>query len=334
METNDPNISIISMNSYISIASLIFMKFYQQIIILIIFSLLIFFSTFNFALRLYRADYFYKQVVKSKINSDFKEMFLNYQKVFAYAPNEIFYQKKYADDLVLVANFLPEKEKIFLLNQAIEKLEEINQKKEIFQYTWSLANLLSLKANSTKNKQDFEKAEKTFKHLNEISPYYPIYYKDWVKLEIFKEDFENAEKLCFQALSVLPPASEPHKERKAKERAEIYEFLGQIYFKKNELEKAVEAYQEALKLAPLSKINLHKKIADIYYLQGSFDKAIERNLHGYHLNPQDPVWSFALSFLYQEKGEGEQAKKWAKICADLKPEDAEIKELIAKILND
>ena len=111
-------------------------------------------------------------------------------------------------------------------------------------------------------------------------------------------------------------------------RAEIYELLGEIYFKKKQYKEAEQFYRQAIKLSPFKKSGLYKKIADIYYLEKNFEEAIEINIHGFNLNPKDPIWSYSISFLYNEALDRGEARKWAKICQELKPEDLEIQDYL------
>jgi len=314
------------------------MKTFNKIILFIILELLVIFFIWQTAGRLVQADIYYKKVMVSKIKKDWPGVLNNYQKIFFYAPDDFFYQTKFAEDLFQNINFYQEQEKkITILNNSIGRLEKANKPKEIFQITLNLARVYTLKAGRTLKKEDMERADQLFKHLKEMSPRYPHFYKDWIELKISGEKWQEAEDLCFKALNLYPDIDDPrlnkgHKEQLAEKRAEIYEQLGKIYFLEKKYLQAKENYRQALLLAPQTKINLHKKLADIAYLEGDLEKALQENIHGYFLNPKDPVWSYSISFLYQEKGDQDKAIYWANICRALGPEDKDIQEYLNKII--
>jgi len=314
------------------------MKTFNKIILFIILELLVIFFIWQTAGRLVQADIYYKKVIVSKIKKDWPKILNNYQKVFLYVPDEIFYQTKFAEDLFQGIDFYQEQEKkITILNNSIARLEKTNKGSEIFQITLDLARVYTLKAGLTKEKEDFEKANESFKHLKELSPEYPNFYKDWIQLKIFEENWQEAEDLCFKALNLYPDINDPrlnkeHKKQLAEKRAEIYEQLGKIYFSEKKYSQAKENYRQALRLTPQTRINLHKKLADIAYLEGDLEKAIRENIHGYFLNPKDPVWSYSVSFLSNEKEDKKNAVDWAKICQALGPEDLDIQNFLKKIL--
>ena len=139
--------------------------------------------------------------------------------------------------------------------------------------------------------------------MKELSPNYPHYYKDWAQLKFYELKYEEAEELCLEALKLYPDVNEArlnevHKAQLAKKRAEIYGLLGDIYFERKQYKEADEFYRQAIKLSPFEESSLYKKIADIYYLEKNFEKAIGMNIHGFNLNPKDSIWSYSISFLY------------------------------------
>jgi len=324
------------------------MKTFNKIILLIILELLTILFIWQTAGRLVQADIYYKKVIANKIKNNWPKILNNYQKVFLYAPDEIFYQTKFDEDLFQGINFYQEQEKkITILNNSIKRLEKTNKPKEIFQITLDSARVYTLKAGLTKEKEDFKKADELFKHLKELSPDFPHFYKDWIQLKIFsaeggsleggEENWQEAKNLCFKALNLYPDINDPrlneeHKKQLAEKRAEIYKQLGKIYFSEKKYSQAKENYRQALRLTPQTRISLHKKLADIYYLEGDLEKAIRENIHGYYLNPKDPVWSYSVSFLFNKKEDKKGAVDWAKICQELKPEDQDIQHFLKEIL--
>jgi len=310
------------------------MKTFNKIIFIFILELLTIFFIWQAAGRFVWADVYYKHLIIAKIKKDWPSMLSDYQKIFFYDPNEFFYQTRYAKDLIWAVDLYHDKKgKIVILNQAINELEKINKERETFQADLILFPAYAQKANLTLDEKDFQKADESFKHLKELSPNYPHYYKDWAQLKFYELNDEEAEELCLEALKLYPDVNEArlnevHKAQLAKKRAEIYGLLGDIYFERKQYKEADEFYRQAIKLSPFEESSLYKKIADIYYLEKNFEKAIGMNIHGFNLNPKDPIWSYSISFLYNEALDRGEAKKWAKICQELKPEDLEIQNYL------
>jgi len=196
--------------------------------------------------------------------------------------------------------------------------------------------MYSEKANLTQKKEDFKKAETAFQKLVAISPKMARIYNNWCQLKIYEKEWEKAKKMCQKAWYLYPSIynkemNEQHRTAVILEMSEVYEKLGEIYKNLNNYKKAEEMYKQVLKFSPKRKSYLYKKIADLYFLKGDLDKAIDYNQHGFALNQNDSVWPFSIALLYQIKGDLKMAKFYAEKALEINPNDKEIKEFLEKI---
>jgi tetratricopeptide (TPR) repeat protein len=192
---------------------------------------------------------------------------------------------------------------------AIERMEKIITDYPHFKTIWNLAYIYQARGKISQDENDFLQAEKYFRETAKISPQMAKIYSDWAQLKIEQKKWEEALEKCRQAISLYPqiPRKTPlvRELELKKEMARVYEQAGEIYFNLKNYSKSEEMYVQSLKLDPLNRPNLWKKIADIYYQQGDFEAAIDRNLHGSVLSPQDEAWPLAIALLYYEKEKNE-----------------------------
>lgn len=289
------------------------------IILLIVFSAM---SVWHFSLQVFLADAHFKKVIQYKNGKSWPEMLYHYDQVLFHQPYESFYQANFAIDLKNGLDFYDSPEaKIQIIDSAIEAMNKIPQKNVDFKAMKNLAQIYTTKAGLTKDSEDFLIADEAFQELTNISPQMASIYKDWCQLKIDQEDWTRALEICRKAFYLYPNIkSETPKVRQdmiKAEMSEVYEKLGQIYFNIENWDKSEQMYVQALKLVPLGRPNIWKKIADIYYKQGDIDTAIQKNLHGMALSPQDPTWPLAIGLLYEEKGDTIEAQKYFQKVSEL-----------------
>jgi len=94
---------------------------------------------------------------------------------------------------------------------------------------------------------------------------------------------------------------------------------GQDYLAKNELDKAAEAYSQALTLDP-NLVEAHSALGYIYAQQGRLQEAVEENLRVLELAPRDYASHKNLALLYQQLGQIAEAIAEAKTALELAPE--------------
>ena len=94
---------------------------------------------------------------------------------------------------------------------------------------------------------------------------------------------------------------------------------GQSYLNENNLERAEEAYAQALGLNP-DIIQAHSALGYIYALQGKLQEALEENLKVLELAPNDYATHKNLAMIYQQLGRIEEAIAEAETALELAPE--------------
>ena len=304
-------------------------------IILIFFILFLFvFSLWHFNIRIFSADYYYQQI---RLTKQWPEVLNFYKKVFLLQPREPFYHQKFAYDLKWGLKFYQNKEsKIQIIALAINQLQTILEEDKSFNTKIHLARLTALKANLTQDSKDFLMAEQAIEKASQMSPKSARVYNEWCQLKIYKKDWRQAKEMCQKAFYLYPSIDHPqmnpeHRSLVIIEMSEVYEKLGEIYLALDNYKKAELMYEQVLKFHPLTRTDLWKKLGDIYYLQNDIDTAIERNFHGYTLNPDDSFWSLTLGLLYQEKGDMEKARMWGQNALKFDPKDKEIQTFLKKL---
>jgi len=302
------------------------MRLFIKIILIILLVALLSVALWFFCLRVFLADAYFRKAMQYRNGNSWPEVLTHYNKVLYYQPYESFYQQSFAIDLENGLDFYKNQEaKVQIINLAIERVEKIFKKDVDFKIRRSLARIYTTKANLTQKKEDFLLSEKLFIDLTQISPKMASIYKDWCQLKIEQKDWQTALEICRKAFYLYPEimTETPRVRQDAikAEMSEVYEKFGQIYFNLENWDKSEQMYVQALKLFPIGRPNIWKKVADIYYKQGDLDTAIQKNLHGMALSPKDAAWPLAIGLLYEQKGDTVEAKKYFQKVLQLDPQN-------------
>ena len=306
------------------IRNLSFMRLFAKIILIILLMALLAISLWFFCLRVFLADAHFKKVIQYRNGNSWPETLMHYNEVLVYQPYEPFYQANFTINLKKGLDFYKSKSaKIQILDLAIEAMDKILQKNIDFKIKTNLAQIYTIKASLTQKKEDFLLSEKLFIDLTQISPKMASIYKNWCQLKIEQKDWQTALEICRKAFYLYPeikPETPKLRQDAIKfEMSEVYEKFGQIYFNLENYEKSEQMYFQALKLVPLGRPNIWKKIADIYYKQDDLDTAIQRNLHGMALSPQDATWPLVIGLLYGQRDNMVEAKKYFQKALKIDP---------------
>lgn len=305
-------------------------------VLIILLTILLVAAFYYFNLRVLLADHYLREAIAYRKGNSWPISLLNYEKVLFYQPKEPYYQQSLAMNLLNGLDFYKNTDsKIKILDLAIGQMEKIPERDQVFEVKVYLARMYTQKANLTKNQNDFSLAENTFKQAAEMSPKMAAIYNDWCQVKIYQENWPQALEICKKSFSLYPDLNDPqmnavHQEMVKSELATLYEKFGQIYFGLKDYKKSEEMYYQVLRLVPLNRPDIWKKIADIYYVQGDLNTAIQKNMHGYSLNPKDPIWPLAIAALYQEKGNLEMARQYGQKALELNPDDITVKNFLAK----
>ena len=313
------------------------MNLFTRIILIICLVILFGSSLWFFNIKILLADHYLREAISYRKGNSWAMSLLNYEKVLFYQPKEPYYQQSLATNLLSGFDFYKSTDsKIKILDLAISQMEKIPKRDQVFEVKTYLARIYSQKANLSKNQNDFLLAENTFKQAAEMSPKMAAIYNDWCQVKIYQENWPQALEMCEKSLSLYPDLNNPlmneqHQEMVKSELSTLYDKFGQIYFGLKDYKKSEEMYRQVLKLVPLSRPDIWKKIADIYYIQGDLDTAIQKNMHGYSLNPKDPAWPLAIAALYQEKGNLEIARQYGQKALELDPNNIQVKTFLDKL---
>jgi tetratricopeptide (TPR) repeat protein len=302
------------------------MRFLPKVLLIILLLVLLATSLWFFCFRVLLADAHFLQTVQLEKDENWPEILTIYQRIFGLQPQEHFYQTNFA---LLLSNNLDlyssSENKLQIIDMAIERMKKVVSEYPHFNRIWDLAYLYEARAKISQEQNDFWQAEEYFKKATEISPQLAKIYSDWAELKIEQEDWEGGLEKCRQAINLypeIPPNAPLIRQFELKEEmAQVYERVGKIYFNLQNYPKAEEMYVQSLKLDPFGRPNLWKKIADIYYQQGDLDTAIQKNLHGMALSPQDAAWPLAIGLLYKQKGDIVEAEKYFQKVLDLDPDN-------------
>lgn len=309
----------------------------NKIILIIILTVLFISACWFFNIKILLADHYLKEAIAYRKGNSWPISLLNYEKVLFYQPKESYYQQSLAMNLLSGLDFYKSNDsKIKILDLAIDQMKTIPERDQVFEVKTYLARIYGQKANLTKDQNDFLLAENTFKQAAEMSPNMAAIYNDWCQVKIYQENWSQALEMCEKSLSLAPDLNNSqmnaiHREMVKSELSTLYEKFGQIYFNLKDYKKSEEMYNQVLKFVSLNRPDIWKKIADIYYVQGDLDTAIQKNMHGYGLNPKDPTWPLAIASLYQEKGNLEMAREYGQKALKLNPDNIQVKTFLENI---
>lgn len=109
--------------------------------------------------------------------------------------------------------------------------------------------------------KDSKESEKAYLQAVELEPTFILALLDLGKLRLEQKNFEGAIEILTKAAAVPPPS------------AEVNYFLGEAYLNLKKGSKAVAYMNEAIRIDPLGKAEIHLRIAEIYDAVGLKDLA-------------------------------------------------------------
>ncbi len=240
--------------------------------------------------------------------------------------NQEYYSRFLGDKL---SDFYPEIIELSSRRVVKEKLQELDRRLSPRGY-----ENIYVKAKINSVLGNYDLAEKYFHLVTRQTPFWPKTYIELGRLFARFNRYPSALVNYRLALSTLPDINDSrlnslHQGILNLYRKLIFRELGDIYFKLKNYPLAEENYQLAYR-ADLRDFTLLKKIADTYYLRGNLIKALEYNQRGALRNPSDYNWPLAISALYQESGDQENAQKYIDQAIKLAPTEKWLLKLKTK----
>jgi tetratricopeptide (TPR) repeat protein len=134
-------------------------------------------------------------------------------------------------------------------------------------------------------------------------------------------EFEKARDYYFNTLTKLPDLNNKYFNEIHLERAKYYYYLinydiANSYLKEKDYLNTLKYYQIAVSYN-INNYMMYKRIADIYYIQKDYSKAILEINKGMRLNPNDYIWPLFLHYIYKEINNDIDSVRWLKIAKDL-----------------
>ncbi|MFH1254944.1 MAG: O-antigen ligase family protein [bacterium] len=275
-----------------------------------------------------RAENYYVKALESLRRSDCEAVAANMEKAMSLSSNSSYYQENNIL-LNLNCFFLVESdsEKSFLLGNIFDGVE-IAKDGKTYGILSNIARAYSLFGFYI-DKAYYAESEKIFNDLISKFPYFTSVYEDLARQKMASQDYAGAAKILSQAIGILPPTDHPylnsqHRSQISAIAAKLHESLGLADFKMENYEAALDNYKKGLKFDPY-RASLYKNISDVYYARNNLDKAIEFSRRGFMLNPSDYHWPLSLSFLYKDKKDFEAEKKYFDQAVKMAPENAKLK---------
>ena len=217
-------------------------------------------------------------------------------------------------------------------------------------------------ATSLINIGDYDKA---IYYLNKISQttdkseiYYDLAYSYYTKSQISnsKDELQNAVSYLEQAISINPKNEMAYRligdicennfsfsrartwyqkaiDEKISDGSEFYNLIAYTYFKENDFDKAIQTYQQAIKIND-KNVSAYYSLGTIYIQQFEFDKAEDIYKKSLKIYSDTVTPYFNLGFIYYTKQDYQQALAYYNKALAIDKNDGFVNYYIAKIYND
>ncbi|MEI7620422.1 MAG: O-antigen ligase family protein [Candidatus Falkowbacteria bacterium] len=281
---------------------------------LIILALIFSFRQISNDFKVLAADNYFLEVRQVLTQNDYPKALFYYQKIKELGVYNFNYDYYLVDSLP------------YDLNTAISPVIANLAQKEVKDILPTLArddyNHYYLKAKIYTLLKDYPRAEEAYQKMIEISPNLPKNYFARAKFYVVFQKDDLALIDLEKTLELLPaPENYPESLSTSEKSVAFYRSLvlkemGDLYFRQQKYDLADENYRASY-LLNLKDLATYKKIADSYFMQGDLKSAIWYNLRAGERHPNDYVWPFSLSFLYNQQGDYENAVKYLDLAITL-----------------
>ena len=281
---------------------------------------------FGPSLRPIQADIYFKQAKAFGNGGRYVQAERVYQKVLKLAPHEDYYYLFYGKTLLDHAQRTRDaQERERLLNEAEQillKARDLNPLNT--DHTANLGRFYIARARMVQDPQQrqryIEKGVEYFRQAVSLSP-------------------NNARLRDEYAIALLQAGREEEALQQLHQALKLddtyyltYLYLADYYRNKEDWDKAITYYQQALERHP-NDVQILSGLAYAYARKGDIDRAIEYNMRVLELRPQDPATLRNLALLYREKGNIAEALRYARMALEVAPEQerASLQALIQQL---
>ncbi len=275
-------------------------------------------SIFMYNIKPIIADYYLMKTDIAKKEKNCQGVIDNLNKNIKWHPSSTFYQDRYIyNNLNCLANDNSTEINREIKNNIENVIDLIGDKERFYKLNINIAHAHTLFGHYLDTAY-YELADKEYKKLLIVNPYFTYVYKDWGRMKLWQGNYDESISILKEGLSVmayldderLGPELIEHKKSLEKEYVIFYYNIGEAYFYKNEWKNSLNYYEKILEIAP-HNFAVYKRIADVYYKLGNIDKAILYNRRGYMLDSNNYTWLTNISALYKERGDIDKALEYA-----------------------
>ena len=153
---------------------------------------------------------------------------------------------------------------------------------------------------------NYDQSKEIWKRVVRYTPSLPENYLFLARFDLYQNQLDSAIAYLEEAKRLVPNQSDPrlnglHQSDVSHYLAGIEYALGEIYQRQGRFEVARQHYQTSLR--DFYDLRLYKKIADTYYLEKNFDRALWYNERAMYLDKNNYIWPLAISYIYRDLGD-------------------------------
>ena len=260
-----------------------------------------------------RADILYKQGLSSEKAKQWDGAIYFYDKAIEMARDQDFYylflgraymEKGKASQGAERDHWLQESEKALLKAREIAPLNT--------DHSANLARLYRTWGGLSKGEKRQEllnKALAYYADATSLSPHNAQLFNEWGQTHLIMGDVDSALEKYEHSLTL------------DSEYPQTYLLLGELYMQQKEWDKAVEAYEKAIELAPKKAVEAYSALGYVYTQLGDLDAALEAYSKAVALRPKNYNNHKNLAILYQQMGRLDEAIVAASQALELAPEN-------------
>jgi len=193
-----------------------------------------------------------------------------------YGRKDPYFKQMFGETMFQASQLEPQTNKrIFFVSQGIEQIQSIPKTLRPIEAKINLPLLLMERIRLTGNDNDKQYAENLYQELTSYVPQCSLVWSQWAELELVLKNYDQAIQKAEKAISLLPDYTKSlYPDVVIEEIVFANDRLARAYFQKGNVEKALDIYFKALKIAPRTPF-IWQRIALIYQSQGQTKKAAQ-----------------------------------------------------------